>query len=380
MRILFASCLLVLGAALGAQTTMGIRVDARCVDPQGDPVPSVTLADRWSEVDGHWQWSFECPTPDHPLTLISDQDGRVRGTWVLSPFATPLLAWSADHALAAFVAPSFDPLTHEGVVVGDLRMQRTTEVHAEIRSLSASPACRFGLIWKARDAEGNERSMHCFLGLDRRMVDVALPPGTYELSVGIGFGVAPSRSLVIEQDRTSLDLGTIAVPSCAFDLPGEVLPDWHVDHARNIALEDATLAHFRGKPLLVSFADYGNPPHLDQADRERLGALAAHPQRDRFAVVLFGPTRDLLAGLPPRPPNPEFDKLFPPPKPPQPPVESMFPLLGDDTAATERLYGCAWGAIVLDRDGRLLMHGSLADAITRLEKEITVVGRDATGR
>ena len=172
MRVAITSLLFVLAPALRAQTTQAIRVDARCVDPDGKPVAGVTLADRWSEVDGHWQWSFECPTPEHPLNLISDQDGRVRGTWVLSPFATPLLAWSADHALAAFVAPSFDPLTHEGVVVGDLRMQRTTEVHAEIRSLSASPACRFGLIWNARDAEGNQRSMHCFLGLDRRKVDV----------------------------------------------------------------------------------------------------------------------------------------------------------------------------------------------------------------
>ncbi|MCA8969652.1 MAG: hypothetical protein KDC95_07710 [Planctomycetes bacterium] len=42
----------------------------------------------------------------------------------------------------------------------------------------------------------------------------------------------------------------------------------------------------------------------------------------------------------------------------------------DETGETTRLYGCSWGAIVVDRDGRLLMHGSLVEAIARLEKQL----------
>ncbi|MGE0142819.1 MAG: hypothetical protein AB7I19_06105 [Planctomycetota bacterium] len=182
--------------------------------------------------------------------------------------------------------------------------------------------------------------------------------------------MALPRTVQLDDTSAVFELGNVSVPLPAFDLVGELLPDWHVTAARNLPLEKAALGEFRGKPLLIHFDEYGNPPRLDQASREALAALARHPSRAAFGVVLFGSTRDWLADLPPRTPNPEFDRLFPPPKPPEPLVETMFPLLSDDTGTTQTRYGSHWGTVLLDRDGRLLVHGDLATVIRALEREI----------
>lgn len=355
-----------LGALLQAQTTGPVTVDARCLDPEGRPVAGVEFGDAWGSVDATWRSGFMCPNPTRPLHLISDADGHIAGTWTLSPMGTPLLGWSRDRSLAAFVEAGFDPDTHRAQVLGPIRMVEAVRLRGTIHTTSAavrrSTCLRTGTIAFR-------------FALDRPEFDIALPPGRYELLVNAGLGTAAARTVVLDPGRGVVDIGPISVPLPAFDLPGEMLPDWHVDEARNVALEHTTLAHFRGKPLLVHFDFYGFPPTIDQSTRDALARLIDHPKRAAFEVVLFGPTLDRLAALPVRVPNPEFDRLFPMPKPGEPPIETMFPLLTDRTGATERLYGVSWGTALLDRDGRLVRHGSLSEVTLELERVLAATDK-----
>ncbi|MBI5851292.1 MAG: hypothetical protein HZB39_09710 [Planctomycetes bacterium] len=360
--------LLLFAAVATAQTTAPIAVDARCIGPNGEPVEGVEFGDRWGAAGGSWSSGFICPDPVNPLRLVSDADGRIAGTWTFSPMETPLLGWNRERTLAAFVLPSHDPVTHESFVRGAIAMRRTVTLRGTLRT--TAPVAPFRLVVSWTESSPTPRETWFAFGSDRADFALALPPGRYELRAGAGHGGAPPRTIVVDGSRDELELGPISVPLLAFDLIGEVLPDWNVTQARNLALERASLGEFRGKPLLIHFDDYGNPSHMAQTTRDALAALATHPSRSSFHVVLFGPTRDLLAGLPERPVNPEFDRLFPRPKPPEPRVEAMFPLLSDDTGTTEARYGVLWGTALLDRDGRLLMHGDLASAIAALDRHL----------
>lgn len=363
-RLRLLASLSLLGVPLGAQTTAPVAVDAVCIGPDGKPVAGVEFADRWSCVDGVWRASFQCPDPQHPLRLVSDANGRLTGTWTFSPMETPLFGWSPDRSLALRVLPSTDAVTHGLEVRGTLAMVRTVRVRGVVRA-AALTATRLSVRWPAPEADWSATFL---FACDRPAFELPLPPGCFGLIASAGHGASASRTLALAPGREVLDVGEIHVPLPAFDLPGEVLPDWHVDAAKNLPLAAATLAHFRGAPLLLHFDDFGFPPRLEQAAREALAALDRHPARARFHVVLFGPVRNRLEGLPERPANAEFDRLLPRPKPGVPPIETMFPLLTDDSGATERLYGSAWGTAVLDRDGRLVCHGTLAEAIASLER------------
>lgn len=365
---------LALASVLRAQTTVPIPIDAHCVDPSGRPVAGVEFGDLWSCADGVWRPGFQCPDPNEPLRLVSDATGHVAGTWILSPIGTPLLGWNRERTLVAFVAPTHDPATHESFVRGPIAMRRAVRVRCSLRTTATVAHHRLVVAWNATGpvAPGHEPMRHWFAFSDSRAeFEIALPEGHYELLAGAGSGAALPRTLVLGPAHEVLELGPISVPLPALDLIGEVLPDWHVTHARKLAPEEATLGRFRGKPLLIQFGEFGNPPRLDQASRDALGRLAIHPRRDAFHVVLFGSTRDWLAGLPERPPHPEFDRLFPRPKAPEPPIESLFPLLSDESGTTESRYGVlTFGAALLDEDGRLLLRGDTATAIAALEKRL----------
>lgn len=366
-RLLVAPVLL-LAAAAPAQTTAPVSVDARCIGLDGAPVEGVEFGDRWVATDGAWRPAFLCPDPQNPLRLASDADGRIAGTWTLSPMGTPLLGWSRDRSLVAIVPPEWTGTPPAARVSGTIAMQRAVRVRGAIRT--TAPAAHHGLYvtWQVQEPWPNDEGFG--FGMDRPDFEIALPPGRYALHAHAGRGAGLPRTLVLDPARDVVELGPISVTLPALDLIGEVLPDWNVTQARNVALVDASPAAFRGKPLLICFGDYGNPPRLSQQERDTLARLAAHPSRSSFHVVLFGPTHDFLAGLPERPPHPEFDRLFPKPKPPEPRVEAMFPLLSDDTGTTEARYGVLWGTALLDRDGHLLMHGDLAAVIAALERHL----------
>lgn len=241
-----------------AQTTTEMTVDALVCDPSGKPVAGVEFGDRWSCANTRWSATLGCNPPDNRAPLTSDAEGRLRGIWVEDPFATPLLGLSADRRLAGFVHGSYDPDTHRPQVVGRIVLQPATVLRGAMRTSAPMPADapRAFVLGFAHPMHAGLQSGVPF-GLDANTFALPLPPGTYSVTVRIGRSGATGRTALLEAGRETLDLGPISVPLVPFDLLGEVLPDWHVDRAENVAFEKASLAAFRGKPLLVCFDEFG---------------------------------------------------------------------------------------------------------------------------
>jgi hypothetical protein len=161
-----------------------------------------------------------------------------------------------------------------------------------------------------------------------------LPAGTYRLRLRYGFGSAAWRTFIAPAERTEFELGPVTVPSKPLDLIGEVLPDWTLDSTGEARVEQISLAKFRGKPLLLAFDEWGGPIVAGARTRPALAALASHPRRSDFAVVLYDTVLT---------PSPHSD--------------------------ANELYGTRWAIAVLDADGRLAHCGrEVPDAVAVLER------------
>lgn len=357
MLALLRPCLVATFAAASAlaQTTTAMAVDALVCDPSGKPVAGVEFGDRWSCANTRWSATLGCNPPDQRAPLTSDAEGRPRGLWIEDPGETPLLGLSADRRLAGFVHGSYDPDTHRPQVVGRIVLQPATVLRGAMRTSAPMPADapRSLVLGFAHPVHAGLQSGVPF-GLDANTFALPLPPGTYSVTVRIGRSGATGRTATLEAGRETLDLGPISVPLVPFDLLGEVLPDWHVDRAENVALEKATLAAFRGKPLLVCFDEFGARWYPRGDTRKQLAELGQHPRRGDFQVVLFD-TSVRVGSLPAEPPD-------------EPVVERLYPLVADGTGATADRYGSRWATVVLDRDGRLVHCGSLGEAVPALER------------
>lgn len=125
-----------------------------------------------------------------------------------------------------------------------------------------------------------------------------------------------------------------------------MLPDWDVEAAIHLDLQDATLAHFRGRPLLLVLDEFSGRPYLLKDAATALGELARHPRAKEFGVVLF---------------DTAFGGAWPAGGPASI-AGSTFPIVGDRTPATTDRYGSRWAIAALDADGRLLHVGRTLDA------------------
>lgn len=346
-----------LGAALVAQTTRTVRVDARVVDSNGQPVANAEFADRWECVAGSWRGSLGCAAPEERQPLCSDAQGRLRGIWIEDPFQTPLLGYSADRRLVTFVHVESDPTTHEAFVRGDVCLLPAVVLRGQLRTTIERPQgpMRVALALARPHSPGME--LPTTVLCDAPEFAWPVPAGTYRLSLGFGHGHAPWRTAVVAAGRAECDLGPITVPPRPFDLLGEVLPDWEVATARNAPAADVALPRLRGRPLLVAFDEWGGPLSTGPEVRAALAALAGHARRREFAVVLFDTSQR----------TPE-QKVYA--KPDEPVVEAMFPVVEPaPTSAAEALYGSRWAIVVLDPDGRLVHCGrEVKAAVAALER------------
>lgn len=341
--------------ALAAQTTRGVRVDARVIDPQGQPVANAEFADRWECVAGRWSGSMGCAAADARQPLRSDAQGRLRGTWIEDPFETPLLGYSADRRLVVFVQAELEPAGHVASVRGDIRLLPAVVLRGQLRTTIERPQgpMRVAMAVELPQSRSLERTTTALC--EAPEFAWPLPAGTYRLSLGFGHGHAPWRTAVAAAGRAEYDLGPITVPPRPFDLLGEVLPDWEVAVARNAPAANVTLARMRGRPLLVAFDEWGGPLSTGPEVRPALAALAEHPRRSEFAVVLFDTSQR----------TPEQNAHA---KPDEPVVEAIFPVV-EPTARTaaDALYGSRWAIVVLDAEGRLVHCGRQGkDAVAAL--------------
>src|SRR5690606_14525737 len=75
----------VLVVAAVAQRSQIVVVDAVCVAPDGTTLAGVEFAEHWQWHEGVWQGAL--PKGSEPARLVSDEHGRLRGTWTQSPFS-----------------------------------------------------------------------------------------------------------------------------------------------------------------------------------------------------------------------------------------------------------------------------------------------------
>ncbi|MGE0142820.1 MAG: hypothetical protein AB7I19_06110 [Planctomycetota bacterium] len=175
MRAQLLLQVLLLATAPAAQTTCEVRIDAQCVDHEGKPVAGVEFGDTVGWDGGKLVRGFLCPNPTHPLRLISDADGRVNGTWTMSPMGTPLFGSSRDHTLAVFVLPSFDDVTHEACVRGTIAMQRAVTLRCTLRTTAPIDSFRLVVSWPVAGPQPH-RPWFAFT-TDRADFALTLPPG-----------------------------------------------------------------------------------------------------------------------------------------------------------------------------------------------------------
>lgn len=338
-----------LAATLPAQTTTNVAVDTVVTDAAGRPLAGAEFADRWQFAAGRWCGELSCSPPDQKAPLRSDAEGRLRGTWVMDPFDTPLLGRSPEGALVAVVRPEWTA-GHESVVRQPVVLRPAVVLRGVVRAPGpvsvfvqqvATQVERLGFGWGFRS--------------DTPQVRLPLPPGTYQVTVGAGHSRATTRTIVLSGDRGEVDAGSFTILWQPFDLVGEVLPDWELASVDNLPTERSTLAALRGKPLLIVFDAWGRRFVSVPVPRQGVAALAHHARRAGFEVVLF----DTSTG----PPSP--GEL-----PEEPVVERTLPVLHPVAGKNaDTLYGANYAIVVLDRDGRLVHCGrDLPAAVAALER------------
>ena len=338
-----------LAVTLPAQHTAPVAVDAIVTDGDGRPLAGAEFADSWSCVAGSWVGTRSCSPPEEKAPLRSDADGRLRGTWILDPFERPLLGRSADGNLVAVVRPEVTadhalvvrhPIVLQPAVLLRVVVRAPAAVSLWLRELArASPWCPFASHYAS----------------DAPQVRLPLPPGSYEVVAAAGHSRSSARTIVLPAGRGEVDAGAFTILWRPFDLLGEVLPDWELASVDNLAPERATLAALRGRPLLIVFDEWGRRWQPRGDLRQGVAALASHPRRSAFHVVLFDTST--------RPPG--FDQ-----PPNEPVVERTLPLLRPLPGKNaDTLYGSNWAIVVLDADGRLVHCGrGLAEAVAALER------------
>lgn len=361
MRTLQSSPLLFvcLLPAIRAQDSTPVKVDTVVVDADGSAVAGAEFADTWDWASGRWRGSLHCNEPDAKSPLRSAADGALRGHWMMDLLDRPLLGWSADQRLVAIVAPSVTDdhsiVVHTQVVLRPavlLRGRGKTDgaVSVYVSEAEGDPEpTRFG-----------GRFGYCFT-FDAPEFAIPLPPGRYQVTVRAGLSRSRTRTLVLPAGRTDVDAGPFTIQWQPFDLLGEVLPDWELASADNLPLAQASLASFRGKPLLCVFDEWGRTLHWSPDLRQGTADLARHARRAEFAVVLFDTsTRGALPAEPP----------------PEPIVERTLPVLRPVPGKNaDTLYGSNYAIVVLDADGRLRhCDRDLAGAIAVLDELLSAGG------
>lgn len=350
-----------LSVSVSAQRTDLVRVDTIVSDVDGHPIAGAEFADLWDCVGGHWQGTMMCQPADQKGPLRSDAEGRLRGTWIRNPFGQPLFGRSSDGGLVAVVAAA-ETATHELVVSAPLVLWPARVLCGEVkaRGVLRLPVRSMG---RAADLPNESRHWLNFTS-DEPRFRLPLPPGVYQVAAGVGYSHATTRTVVLTEDRPEVDMGPITILWRPFDLPGEVLPDWEIASAVNIAPERATLAALRGQPLLVVFDEWGTRFRPEPELRQGVAALGEHARRDAFRVVLFD-TSMRPPGWPETPPN-------------EPVVERRFALVRPvPSHSADTLYGCNQAIVVLDRDGRLVHCGRvLPDALAALERLLSPARSD----
>lgn len=308
----------------------------------------------WRFTDGKWIAGFNLPG-SRPLR--TDREGRLRGTWVMDPMSTPLLGLSEDRQRAAFVWPTSDE-NHRYVVRGRVVLEERVLFKATARTAAGPPTGGLQVhIGFAHPAHSTLMIVSTF-AVDSHEISLPVPSGTYSFCVRGGGGLSIPRSARLEQGSGSFDLGPVTIPVTPFSLIGEVFPDWVIDEARNIALEDADLVDFRGKPLVVVFAEWSEREGPRTETRERIATLADHPRREDFHMVLF----DTWTGSPGDPNEPV--------------IEDTLPLLKlrYEESTESRVLQSHRGTVVLDENGRLVHHGEIADVAATLAALARVLG------
>jgi hypothetical protein len=259
--------------------------------------------------------------------LRSDEQGRLRGVWIENPFNQPLLGYSEDRRLVAFAFSNAHPTTHQAELRGELVLVPAVHVVGRLRTTVAPPRGVLAIDVLRAHPEHPAVQRGVLLQLEAPDFSLPLPAGTYRLRLRYGFGSAAWRTFIAPAERTEFDLGPVTVPSKPLDLIGEVLPDWTLDSTGGA----------RTRPALA--------------------ALASHPRRSDFAVVLYDTSlRDPQQKAAAVPNGPEVEKLF----------TVLTPSPHSDA---NELYGTRWAIAVLDADGRLAHCGrEVPDAVAVLER------------
>lgn len=367
MRSSWIGVLVVLGAAdlsannAHAQSSWPLAMDAMVTDSAGRPLAGVEFSDSWTSKEGR----LTLPGAEG-TALVSDERGRLQGTWQVDIFESPLLGLSNDRQLAATVPYiATEPRVRSGKWVGTIVMQDAVELVAEVNVplSNGEPAlfrCRASWVstdpGAQRDEYGSYLNSWGFRMKDGqiRIVVPRSPDDRYVLTVSSRLN-SQSRTMIIPPGDRRADLGAIQLPFSPLELRGALFPDWHVDAAQGIPLEHCQPCDMRGKPVLVLIRSYGPPEHGPRTDYEKtnLAMLAEHPQRDQFHVLIL-----------------ELDPWHKTRMQGAAPRAELFPVLTDWSGVNATTYGQEWDgvAILLDAEGRLDHYAPISSGAQELER------------
>lgn len=271
-RLVAGLAVLALCSTLAAQDEEKL-IKGRVVDADGRPVAGATIATNWNlrgrvepssgsgrdpnrktegrlyRLDGDRVTPVNAPAWEFGRGVTTDAAGRFEGLFPIRSEVVALMTYSSDHRMAACLA--LDP-------------KRTLDQVTIILQPAVRVRAKFSCNQLGRDAVVpidylylRSEPIRSMLGncVSRQgTMDVLLPPGAFELKL---YGADLDRiyePFDVPSGGTDLDLGTVDISASFFALyRGKPLPEWNVTAARGVPLDQASIASFRGKWLLVEF-------------------------------------------------------------------------------------------------------------------------------
>lgn len=209
----------------------------RVVDADGRPVAGASVGLNWSSVGG--------PVPETSGAITSGDDGTFSGTTDVYGYPARVAAYSADGALAGFTSVAEG---QTGDVLITLRPSLTVTLRVTRTGLE-EPLPYAGV--NLTVAGGMDLSAQ-LQGTDA--LELVVPHGDLSWFVYDDWFSTVKGERAVEPDEFAVDLGALDIPPAFLARHvGKVLPEWTVTDARNLLLDQATLAAHRGKWLLIEF-------------------------------------------------------------------------------------------------------------------------------
>jgi len=277
----------------GAQEAAeGLAIQGVVVDSQGKPVSDAQLGTGWwfdydglRACGGQYVWPALATRKANDWSFVpTELDGSFDARVLPRHGKVQLTIFSRDREQSGtFVWDEKEDLSDLKLRLEPVARLRATTICTDLGKREVPVLCYL------RSVDG--RRLGRFKAA-RGIIDLRLPAGHYTLHLYGGQEIGSRNFSFMVTAGEDAKAGDIDIPANHLLLQrGRKMPPWHVSEARGIKLAEATMAHFRGKWLLVAVWQYnGNRPsrlfplllNFDRKWRDK------HPNEEPpYAIVLL---------------------------------------------------------------------------------------------